>query len=81
MDGASYLQNLTAIAIVRGDGEKIQKICFLALFCDLDALFEVLEQLVFPNWRYAQFDSNRCNGLHMKTQHILGIWQMQSFHA
>ena len=46
------------------------KIYFLALYYDIDAiedLFEVLEQLVSPNWSYAQIDSNRCNGLRTKT--------------
>ena len=39
------------------------------LYYDIDAieaLFKDLEQLVSPNWRYAEFDSNRCNGLHTK---------------
>ena len=43
---------------------------FLASYYDIDAieaLFEALEQLVSPNWRYAQIDSNRCNSLCTKT--------------
>ena len=33
----------------------------------IEDLVEVLEQLVSPNWSYAQFDSNRCNDLRTKT--------------
>ena len=59
-----------SLDLLRGGKWWKNTVYFLALYYDINAiedLFEVLEQLVSPNWSNAQFDSNRCNGLRTKT--------------